>query len=75
MLTDQDDLIRQRIRARMAERGLTQAQLARQLGIKPPSLAQVLSGRRGRIPESLLTVLAALELHIEILPALEKQDG
>lgn len=74
MLTPSDDLIRQRIRARMAERGLTQAELARQLEIKPPSLAQVLSGRRGRIPESLLDVLTALDLRIELV-AVEERHG
>lgn len=74
MLTPSDDIIRQRIRARMAERGLTQAELARQLEIKPPSLAQVLSGRRGRIPESLLDVLTALDLRIELV-AVEERHG
>jgi transcriptional regulator with XRE-family HTH domain len=63
-----DELIRQRIQARIQERGLTQAELARQLGIKPPSLAQILSGRRGRVPESLLNVLQALDLHLDAHP-------
>lgn len=65
---DTDELIRQRIRARMQERGLTQAELARQLGIKPPSLAQILSGRRGLVPASLLNVLQALDLQLDTFP-------
>ncbi|PTA67377.1 helix-turn-helix domain-containing protein [Deinococcus arcticus] len=72
---DTDELIRQRIRVRMQERGLTQAELARQLGIKPPSLAQILSGRRGRVPESLLNVLQALDLQLDALSAQEKRNG
>lgn len=70
-----DELIRQRIRARMQECGLTQAELARQLGIKPPSLAQILSGRRGRVPESLLDVLEALDLHLDARPIQEEHNG
>lgn len=72
---DTDDLIRQRIRARMQERGLTQAELARQLGIKPPSLAQILSGRRGKVPESLLAVLSALALRVDVQPIEEEHSG
>ncbi len=52
----------------MQDRGLTQAELARQLGIKPPSLAQILSGRRGLVPASLLNVLDALELKLDTFP-------
>lgn len=70
-----DDLIRERIRSRMRERGLTQAELARQLGIKPPSLAQILSGRRSKVPESLLAVLNALDLQIDVHPTEEEQHG
>ena len=63
-MTEQDDLIRERVRARMAELKLTQAELARQLGIRTPSLAQILSGRRGRVPKSLLDVLNILVGHL-----------
>lgn len=73
-MVDHDVRIRQLIRARMAERGLTQAELARQLGIKPPSLAQILSGRRGKVPESLLDVLTALDLQLDVIP-MEEAHG
>lgn len=73
-MTDQDDLIRRRIRTRMAELKLTQAELARQLGVKPPSLAQILSGRRGKVPASLLDVLHALALRLEIVPTDQEQE-
>ncbi len=59
----------------MQERGLTQAELARQLGIKPPSLAQILSGRRGKVPESLLAVLNALALRVDVRPIEEERHG
>ena len=67
-MTEQDDVIRMRVRARMAELKLTQVELARRLGIKPPSLAQILNGRRGRVPKSLLDVLNALALRLEVVP-------
>lgn len=63
-----NERIRVQIRVAMTERGVTQAELARQLGVKPPSLAQILSGKRGTIPESLMDVLQALGLTLEAVP-------
>lgn len=60
-----DQRIRDRIRAEMTAQGLTQAELARRLGIRPPSLSQVLSGSRGKVPQSLLDVLNELGLTIQ----------
>ena len=60
-----DQRIRDRIRTEMTAQGLTQAELARRLGIRPPSLSQVLSGPRGKVPQSLLDVLDALGLTIQ----------
>lgn len=61
--------IRARIRAEMARQGVSQAELARRLGIKPPSLSQVLSGKYGQMPQSLMDVLEALGLTLEAVPA------
>ncbi len=52
----------------MKEKGLTQAALAERLGIKQPSVADILTGRRGRQPESLLNLLDAAGLELTIQP-------
>ena len=67
--------IRVQVRETMAAQGLTQAELARQLGIKPPSLAQILSGKRGTIPASLMDVLQALGLTLEAVPSMQDREG
>ncbi len=64
-----NERIRIRIREAMNMQGVTQAELARRLGVKPPSLAQILSGKRGTMPESLMDVLHALGLTLEAVPA------
>jgi transcriptional regulator with XRE-family HTH domain len=65
---DVNERIRARIRAEMNRQGMSQAELARQLGIKPPSLSQVLSGKYGHMPQSLMDVLEALGLTLEAVP-------
>ena len=70
-----NEQIRVEIRAAMSKQGLTQAELARRLGITPPSLAQVLSGKRGVMPESLMGVLHALGLTLEAVPVKQKGEG
>lgn len=50
----------------MQEEGVTQAALAERLGVKQPSVADILSGRRGRQPESLLNLLGALGLELTV---------
>jgi transcriptional regulator with XRE-family HTH domain len=52
----------------MTRQGVTQAELARRLEIKPPSLSQILNGKYGTIPESLLDLLGALGLTLEVVP-------
>ena len=67
--------IRQQIRGEMARQNITQAELARRLGVKPPSLSQILSGKRGTMPESLMDVLTALGLTLEAVPQQPRQSG
>ena len=50
----------------MSEQGLTQQALAERLGIKQPSVAAVISGARGTIPQSLIDVLDALNLELYV---------
>lgn len=63
-----NERIRARVRQEMNVQGVSQAELARRLGIKPPSLSQILSGKYGHIPPSLLDVLGALGLTLEAVP-------
>ncbi len=67
-LTDADKTIRDTMKRVMHEEGLTQAALAERLGVKQPSVADILSGRRGRQPESLLNLLDALGLELTVTP-------
>lgn len=48
----------------MGEQKLTQKELADKLGIKQPSVADVIGGRRGRVPQSLIDILEALGLEL-----------
>lgn len=52
----------------MAEKNLTQVELAKRLGVKQPSIAAILSGKRGTIPQSLLDLLDALDLELNAQP-------
>lgn len=65
---DVNERIRARVRQEMTRQGLTQHELARRLGVKQPSIAQLLSGKRGTMPESLLDLLGALGLTLEAVP-------
>lgn len=66
--TDSDKAIRDTVKRVMHKEGLTQAALAERLGVKQPSVADILSGRRGRQPESLLNLLDALGLELTVTP-------
>ncbi|WP_293909898.1 helix-turn-helix transcriptional regulator [Deinococcus sp.] len=65
---DVNERIREQVKQEMKRRGLSQIELARQLGITPPALSQVLSGKRGTMPGSLMDVLHALGLTLEAVP-------
>ena len=62
-----DERIRARVRQEMTRQGVTQSELARRLGIKQPSLSQILGGKYGAVPQSLLDVLAALGLTLDVV--------
>lgn len=65
-LSATDKTIRDALKHTMREKGLTQTALAERLGIKQPSVADILTGRRGRQPESLLNLLDAVGLELTI---------
>lgn len=65
---DTNARIKDAMRQRMAEQGISQGELARRLGIKQPSVAGVLSHGRARVPQSLIDVLEALDLELTVVP-------
>jgi transcriptional regulator with XRE-family HTH domain len=73
---DTDAKIRAEIDRVMHEKRMTQAQLARKLGVKPQSVYPVLRGARGKQPQSLLDILDALDLELTVKPKeLEPMDA
>jgi len=69
-LSETDSRIRDGLRQAIERQipRLTQLELANKLGIKQPSVAELLSGKRGRIPQSLIDLADALGLEIVIQP-------
>ena len=63
--------IRRAIKAQMQRLGVSNADLARKLGVKPPHVSRVVSRQSARIPDSLLTLLAALDLELTVRPRAE----
>ena len=56
-----------RIRGHRRERGLTQDELARQVGVSRSAVAQWETGRAGQITGNLSRIAAALEVGVEYL--------
>jgi transcriptional regulator with XRE-family HTH domain len=65
-MVNPDRVIREAVKRAMRERGITQVELAKRLGIKQPSVADLISGRRGKQPQSLLDMLDALSLELTV---------
>lgn len=63
-----DERIRQSIKQTMGEKGLTQQAIADELGVKQPSVAAVIGGSRGTIPQSLVDILDVLDLELIAVP-------
>jgi predicted transcriptional regulator len=61
-----DERIRLAMREAMNEKGLTQQDLADLLGVKQPSVAQLIAGKYGAIPQSLLNALEVLDLELVV---------
>lgn len=56
------------MREALKSRGWTQARLADQLGVHTSAVAQILNGHYGKIPQSLLDALEALDLELTVQP-------
>ena len=68
VLTETDEVIRQRIRAKMQEHSLNDTSLAQRISESRSrsQVHQVVKGQRGLIPKSLLEVLDALGLELSV---------
>ncbi|WP_293914495.1 XRE family transcriptional regulator [Deinococcus sp.] len=67
-MTDLEHSLESALKEQMRRKGLTNAELARRLGVKPPHVSRVLSRQSGRIPESLADVLTELGLKLTVAP-------
>ena len=54
------------MREAMAEQGLSQQNVAEHLGVSRSRVGHLLSGARGRIPQSILDLLDALGLELTV---------
>ncbi|GBF06692.1 XRE family transcriptional regulator [Deinococcus aerius] len=61
--------IRRQLQEAVRAQGLTRAQLAKLLGVKPPAVSQLLNGTYGKIPQSLIDVLEVLGLELTVTKA------
>jgi predicted transcriptional regulator len=59
-----EGLLREKIRDAMLRKGMKQVDIAHALGIKPSRVSELISGKRGRLPESLLRLLDCLDLEL-----------
>ena len=59
-----NEQVRQMVKARMKERGITQVKLAQEVGMEQPNIQRLLAGRVGAVPESWQKVLDALGLEL-----------
>ncbi|CAN5898108.1 hypothetical protein BH24DEI2_BH24DEI2_03710 [soil metagenome] len=65
---DADTHIRAEIAKALSRKGMSQTDLAKQVGVKPQSIYPVLKGKRGKQPTSLLNILDALDLELVVRP-------
>ena len=59
-----NEQVRQAVKARMKERGITQVKLAQEVGMEQPNIQRLLAGRVGAVPDSWQKVLDALGLEL-----------
>jgi len=62
--TDRAGLLRERLRAAMAERGTTQSALAREVGVDRSTISQLLAGQGARLPNAQVVAECAAALGI-----------
>ncbi|MFW8626738.1 XRE family transcriptional regulator [Deinococcus sp. ME38] len=62
-----EEMIEAALRTRLAELGMTNADLARRLAVQPPHVSRVVGRQSGRIPQSLIDVLDELGLELAVV--------
>jgi len=69
-LSPTDTRIRETVRAAIERRNprLTQLELAQKIGVRQPNVAALINGERGKVPQSLIDLLDALDLELVALP-------
>lgn len=70
-----NDDIRVKVDARLREKGMSRADLARTVGANQNAITRALNdtgGRGGKIPDLWAAILEALDLHLTVEPAKEK---
>src|SRR5690606_12269867 len=60
--------IRRAVRVSLAERDMTQSDLAEKIGVSPQYVSRIMQGQVGKIPEAWVRILDALELELTAVP-------
>lgn len=63
-----NEQIKRAVRAELARRGMTQKQLAEQVGVDPRQLSSSMTGRTNRVPPLWAAVLEGLDLELVAIP-------
>jgi len=69
-----NDIIRQRLLEVLGERGMTQSELARRMGLPPASVGDWTTGRHGMTADSLRRVCEALGVSADWMLGLKEVD-
>ncbi|MBI0446301.1 helix-turn-helix transcriptional regulator [Deinococcus sp. DB0503] len=73
-----NDEIRAQVAARLKEKGMSRADLARATGIHPNHITRALNntgGRGGNVPPVWQAILEALDLRLTVAPGAAKESG
>lgn len=60
--------VRDAVKAALEEKGMTQAELARRVGMERPNLHRLLSGKSGQVPETWQKIFNELGLRLTVEP-------
>ena len=66
-MTETDKRLRETVTQTMRDRGITQTQLADSMGVTQGHVSQLVTGERGKIPESLIALLDELGLELTVV--------
>lgn len=60
--------IRRAVRVSLAERDMTQSDLAAEIGVTPQYVSRIMQGQVGKVPEAWQKILDALDLELVAIP-------